>query len=262
MKPYGGQKSHNTGAKKRYSIVSRFLTTSFTTSQFRWIHEEGWEKNALFDLMPFLTHPPLGINKGPSHRYSKNRTQQIFPIGAWALYSSDGSQCLGLVKAVGLFGSFLQIHLHTSLTDSQDLCSDTLWMQALSYLISAIFIGSECDVIKIFSTLRSLRDCHEDSWKKAFLAPNIKRIWTPLPTLVRLALMQNIQPNTNDQPLFQGRFIDSISIDPMDWWSSEFGQKTQKELHYLVARKTSEKDRQKQQKSSPRKSRWTKFLRW
>lgn len=262
MKPYGGRKSHNGGMRSRYSIVSRFLTTSFDTSLFRWVHAEGWEQNSLQEIANFLISPSLGINRNLGVRKSQNLTHQIHPLGSWALFSRSHPACLGVVRASGIFSSFVQVHLHSTVTDSQDLCPDVLWNQAISYLVSALLIGSECDIIKVIPTYRSQRDGMEETWKWFAIGAEIQSLWTPLPTLSRLAANVLALSKNPGSQLIAGRNITAYVVDRAQWWESEPGKHSAKELHYLIARKITEKDLSRQRQKKPRKSRWSKLLRW
>jgi hypothetical protein len=262
MKKYGGRKSENGGMRTRYSIVSRFLTTSFETSVFRWVHAEGWEQNSLQEIGTFFTAPSLGINRNLGERNSKNLTHQIHPLGSWALFARSQTECLGMVRAVGIFGSFVQVHLHSTVTDSQDLCPDLLWNQAISFLVSALFIGSECDVIKVIPTLRSQRDSMEKTWTWLASGTETQTLWTPLPTMSRLAINIIASSSAPGSQLITGYNIRAYVADRSAWMESDPGKTSAKELHYLVARKTNEKDLEKQRQKKPKRGRWSRFLRW
>src|SRR4051812_41387931 len=71
------------------AIVPRFAPTSFSTADFRWQHEEGWNDDALTSFVRFRQAPAAGLFQPP---YPVTRRGHPGPVmvGRWVLQSEAG----------------------------------------------------------------------------------------------------------------------------------------------------------------------------
>jgi len=191
-----------------------------------------------------------------------SRSPQMQPLGCWVLTAPSNPQILGLVQANGIFRSFFQLHVHATVTDAYESCSEMLWRRALAHLISALFIASECDLIRVIPMLRTARDRHNQSWLGITDSALYQKVWTPVPTLGRLGFNLASRTGTQSDPMIHGCFGVIITLDQLTWWSTALGQTSAPALQYLKTRKITERDRVQQRSRRPRPNRWSKFLRW
>ncbi len=266
----GKQRSQGAGSDKRYHIITRFLSTSFSTGEFQWFHEEGWEEEHLQELMAQNLPMPLGIYQQPPWVKERNLTKSAPDrlIGRWILRTrqQDEYKNIGDAVAYAQIKGFTQVKLFVSLWKAKNHSLD-LWHQALSLLISGVLIGTKGDLLKVYvcclppdlspqqlfptlggeispgTTLKSIRT-PVNTW--SFLAGYAAKDFTKTQTSIDM-----------EKALVE---IKVLEVSPTEWWASGPGKKSGETLHYLTSRITSDEDRNRLRRPRPRKL--SRFLRW
>lgn len=264
------QRSQGAGSDKRYHIITRFLSTSFSTGEFQWFHEEGWEQEHLQELVEQDLPMPLGLYQCPPWVRERNLTKSVPDrlLARWILRTKqpDGYRNIGYGVAYGQIKGFTQVKLFVSPWRTDNLCT-ALWPQALSLLISGILIGTKGDLLKVYplrlpaavnflELLPTFGDKNDSGTTvKSIMTPS--NIWS---YLADIAAKKNDKIQTTldtDKALVE---LKVLEVSPSEWWASIPGKKSGQTLHYLTARITSDEDRNRLRQRRSRKL--SRFLRW
>jgi hypothetical protein len=266
----GSQRSQGVGSDKRYHIITRILSTSFSTGEFQWFHEEGWEEEHLQELMAQHLPMPLGLYHQPSWVKARNLTKSVPDrlLARWILRTKqpDGYRNIGYGEAYAQIKGFTQVKLFVSLWNTENL-STASWQQALSLLISGILIGTKGDILKVYPlslpaalSLQALFSILGDKNESGTLVKSIMspvNIWS---FLAGYAAKKSCRGETSlaaEKALIE---IKALEVAPSEWWASISGKKSAQTLHYLTARMTSVEDRNRLRRRRPGK--FSRFLRW
>lgn len=264
----GNQRSRGAGADKRYSIITRFLTTSFSVAELQWYHEEGWEESLLNQLIEQDLPMPLGIYRFPpwvKERYLEKLAPDR-PVGRWILRLANqpSSNGIGYAEAFVQLKGFNQAKLFVSRWGSEG-CSQDLWNQALNLLISGILIGTKCDLLRVYPLARTQQESVPEGWSEFSEGAVAKSVVTPVSTWSYLAAVIAGRKSQSS-----GRFdidnpfahISELEVTPVEWWASPSGKAASQTLHYLKARIVSDEDRKRLSKPRSYKRRLARFLSW
>jgi len=192
---------------------------SFTTAKYKWLHSEAWTDRHFEYFVTSYQHKVGKLSKIPSfQRGFKTQPPQL--EGRWILETTEGQMC-GWAEVTGIYTSFRKSYFLVDTTEPE-------WtgemLDQLSFLISAIFIATKSDLIRVISSnIHKLQNAVDEKWGNSIA------IKSPIPDFLAF----------NSALDSTGQFYQSlaIEIDPLTWWQTPRGRIHQKNLTYLGKRR-------------------------
>ncbi len=194
-----------------FSPSSRY--TSLSTADFRWLIPEAWDQDALEFYVKLRNTLRGNFFKLPSTCSNKKKTPPQL-AAAWILTDNEG-QRLAIAELQSYKGALETQYLNVVPASKH---ADARFISSLGFLISALFITSQPDILNLTSNHLALLETI-DSFK-----------WGPTKTLYE----PNLGENAASSP-FTPHLV--VSLWQEEWWRSELGSKYKKQLQYLSLRK-------------------------
>jgi hypothetical protein len=200
-----------------------------STKAFKWLHTEAWndDKNAHF--VAFRQAPPLGAFAGVPYESGRRRTPPTL-VGRWLL-EDEGGAPLAAVEAQGYWRGFRSLHV---------LISDCAapggwqgeWLEALSFMVSGLFILTEADVVRLLPT--------GSAGAEQLLASDFgvaMPVWTPFRAAAPIG----------------GQWLTTVVCDSSGWWQRPIAQRDRAALTYIEKRRDMADRMEQLENSRPRR---------
>jgi len=245
----------------------RIGATSFTTTSFRWLHEEAWDNEQKAAFLRFRQAPACGLY-APAAYVRQRRGADVVAPQRWLLHAGKTEPGLQLLadnyqaaaEATVLRRNFTTLQILFAWQPGRPDCDTATLRQSLAFLISGLIILCSADVVRLVPIaratgadasieLRELKDLIA-----SFGFGTLQTLWTPVATPERLAANAR-----------GGVDIPILTIDPTDWWENDVGAKDRQALAYLEKRLQVEEELAKAAAAPPRGgflARLSRFLSW
>jgi len=231
--PVSGQFSRSSPC----SIVPRVTLSSFGRSKFTWCLQEAWGDG---DLESYLE---LSQNHGwnPFKRvgYSNERMRNLLqPVGKWLLKDDLGAT-LAMAEVQVTNTGFSRIMVALSLSEQANSWDRT--REAFSYLVSALFIITSCDLLECIVEGGEISDLI-DPPKSSPLEPDLQIEKGVGRNRSILAPRIETFVCDNDWSLSL-KSMNVWEVGQLDWWTFDSAKKDIEDLKYLQKRKENDQQR-------------------
>jgi hypothetical protein len=236
----------------RGSIIPRFATSSVTTPDFRWLAAEAWTDERKLEFARFRQALPQSNAYAPVPWESNRRRVPPVLVGRWLLERDEGAAAVGAAEVVGILRAFRT--LHVTVTRCGDERSGG-WVRAenqaaLSLLLSAVMMAARADLVVLaLADEAAAAALGEAGWGV------VKEVWVPQRTLFVDAF--------EEAPA--ARRMQTVTVDPHEWWLTDRGAADRKTLSYLEKRLDLEEREAEASARPPRQGmlmRMSRLLRW